>query len=392
MTPTESSNAPGPTWRASSLFVIGLVAATIGVAWWTGAAVPFRNDFAAYWPVGRLLGQGQNPYDPAAIEALQVSVGDALGGDSVVRYAPWALPLLLPAGLLPYEPAWYGWIVLQVLLVGISSIWLWLMLGGARAWLPLLIGFAFPPGLFVALGGQIDGLLLLIVVAFLWAVTAGRDTAAGTCLGLMTIKPHLFLPLGLVSLLWAFREHRWRLPAAALATLLSASGVALFLRPEVFLDYAELLRTPGTSWRRPVALGTGISVLVGGRAPWLQWLPALILGPAILLAWARLGEKFAWKRDFGLLLVLGLIAAPYLLVHDLVLLLPAVLSTALCVTGWSSASRRLAAITVFGLLCLVMWFGQVTQQHILTNVWVAPLMLIPAILSRDCIGTEPESG
>lgn len=387
MTPTRSSGAPPATWGASTLFVAALVTATVGVAWWTGAAVPFRNDFAAYWPVGHLLWQGQDPYDPAAIEALQVSVGDSLGGDSVVRYAPWALPLLLPASLLPYQPAWYGWIVLQILLIGISSVWLWRMLGGAKAWLPLLIAFAFPPGLFVALGGQIDGLLLIVVVAFLWAVTAGRDVAAGICLGLMTIKPHLFLPLGLISLLWVFREHRWRLPATALFTILAASGVALLLRPEVFSDYAELLRTPGTSWSRPMALGTGISVLMSGRAPWLQWLPALTLVPVIVFAWVWLGEEFAWKRDLGLVLVLGLIAAPYLLVHDLVLLLPAVLSAALCVTRWKSRSWKLTAITVFGLLCIAMWIGQVTQHHMLTNVWIAPLMLIPAVLSRECIGT-----
>ncbi len=391
MRPPGPLDTPLTTWRSSLLFVAGLVTATVGVAWWTGAAVPFRNDFAAYWPVGQLLWQGQNPYDPVAIEALQVSVGDALGGDSVVRYAPWALSLLLPASLLPYEAAWYGWIVLQVLLVGIASVQLWRMLGGAGAWLPLLIGFAFPPGLFVALGGQIDGLLLLLVVAFLGAVMAGRDVAAGICLGLMTIKPHLFLPLGLISLLWVIREHRWRLPAAALVTILAASGVVLLLRPEIFSDYAELLRTPGTSWQRPVALGTGISLLMGGRAPWLQWLPALILGPAILFAWTQRGDEFAWNRDLGLLLALGLIAAPYLLVHDLVLLLPALLSAALCVSRWQSRICKLTATLVFGLVCIAIWIGQVTQHHMLTNVWIAPLMLIPAALSRDCIGPEPES-
>ena len=391
MTTTGSSGTPLKTWGSPALLVAGLVAATVAVAWWTGAAVPFRNDFAAYWPVGHLLWQGQNPYDPAAIEAVQISVGDSLGGDSVVRYAPWALPLLLPASLLPYEAAWYGWIVLQLLLVGISSVWLWLLLGGARAWLPVLIGFAFPPGLFVALGGQIDGLLLVIVVTFLWAVIGGRDVVAGICLGLLTIKPHLFLPLGLISVLWVLREHRWSLPVATLATVFGASAVAVFLRPEIFSDYAEFLRTPGTSWRRPLALGTGISLLMGGRAPWLQWLPALVVGPGILFAWTRRGDGFAWKRDFGLLLVLGLIAAPYVLVHDLVLLLPAVLSTALCVARWESRPCKLMAALAFGLLCVAMWIDQVTQHHIVANVWIVPLMLIPAALSRVCIGSESES-
>lgn len=388
MNPQAHSNTSLTTWGATSLFIAGLVGAAVAVAWLTGATVPFRNDFAAYWPVGHLLWQGQNPYDAAAIEALQVSVGDSLGGDSVVRYPPWALTLLLPASLLPYEAAWYGWIVLQVVLVGVSSVWLWQMLGGASASIPLLIGFAFPPGLFVALGGQIDGALLLLVAAFLWTVMSGRDVAAGICLGLLTIKPHLFLPLGLVSLLWVFRERRWRLPAAACAMILASSGVALFLRPEIFSDYAELLRAPGTSWQRPVALGTGISILMDGRAPWLQWLPAAILGPAILLAWTRFGEYFTWQRDLGFLLVLGLIAAPYLLVHDLVLLLPALFSSALCVLRWESSVRKLTATMTFLLICAAIWADQVAQTFISVAVWIAPLMLFPGALSRACVGNR----
>jgi hypothetical protein len=354
----------------------------------TGAQVPFRNDFAAYWPVGRLLWQGQNPYDPIAIEALQVSVGDYLGGDSVVRYPPWALALLLPASLLPYAAAWYGWIVAQAALVGISSVWLWMMLGGTRAFLPLLIGYAFPPSLFVALGGQIDGVVLLLVTAFLWAVLTGRDIPAGVCLGLLTVKPHLFLPLGLVALLWSWRERRWQVPVAAIAAILAAAAMVLSLRPEIFVDYSALLRTPGTSWQRPVALGTGLSLLLGGRAPWLQWLPALLLGPATFVAWMRAGERFDWKRDFGSLLVLGLLAAPYLLVHDLVLLLPALLASALCVTAWRSKICQVTATCIFLVFCVAIWIGQVAEADLAVHVWVVPFMLIPAILSRSCIETS----
>ena len=104
-----------------SVDVVGVLAnhSSYSAGW--ASAVPFRNDFAAYWPVGRLLLAGQNPYDAGAIESLQRSVGDMLGGDSIVRYPPWSLPLLLPFATLPYVPGWYLWILLQAVLVGVSS-------------------------------------------------------------------------------------------------------------------------------------------------------------------------------------------------------------------------------------------------------------------------------
>ncbi len=360
----------------------------------TGAGVPFRNDFAAYWPVGRLLLAGQNPYDPGAIEALQRSVGDTLGGDSVVRYPPWSLPLLLPFAALPYVPGWYLWITLQVLLVGVSSVWLWHLLGGrGKPGIPLAVAFCFPAGLFVALGGQIGGVLLLGVSAFLWAVLRRRDVLAGASLGLLTLKPHLFLPLGLVVLLWAARERRWRVPAVAVITIMIGSALAVALRSEVFSDFGEFLRTPGTSWQRALAVGTAASSALGTRESWLQWVPAVMATIFVVLLWSRFADRFDWRRALPLILVLGLVSAPYLLVHDLVLLVPALLTMALCVLAWESAKLRWLAGLAFAFFCIIVWFGQIAEHSLNIHVWIAPLVLILTIAASVCVpGHGGESG
>ena len=62
-----SSDVPAPSASGLSrrwmlaLVLCAIVLLFIGLS--TASGVPFRNDFAAYWPVGRLLLNGQNPYD-----------------------------------------------------------------------------------------------------------------------------------------------------------------------------------------------------------------------------------------------------------------------------------------------------------------------------------------
>ena len=389
--PPQAGSGPVRTWLlvlAVSVIVMILIGALAAAS-----AVPFRNDFAAYWPVGRLLLAGQNPYDAGAIESLQRSVGDMLGGDSIVRYPPWSLPLLLPFAALPYVPGWYLWILLQAVLVGVSSVWLWQMLGGrGGAEIPLAVAFGFPAGLFVALGGQIGGVLLFGVALFLWANLRRRDFLAGFCLGLLTLKPHLFLPLAIVALLWAARERRWRVPAAAVLTILAGSGLALAFRPAIFSDYLELLGAPGTSWQRAVALGTAASAALGGRAPWLQWAPAALATVLVVVLWTRFSSRFDWRRHLPLVVVLGLIAAPYLLVHDLVLLVPAFLTMALCVADWESASSRRMAGLAFAAFCVFVWIGQVAEHTLAIHVWVAPLVLILTIAASVHLARESGVG
>ncbi|MEJ2483230.1 MAG: glycosyltransferase family 87 protein, partial [Gemmatimonadota bacterium] len=342
--------------------VVILVPATAAV---TGMSVPFRNDFAAYWPVAHLLLDGENPYDSAAIEEIQRSVDDDLGGDAVVRYPPWSLPLLVPLAFLPYAPGWYLWIVLQIVMVAAGSLWIWRLLGGReRSLFPLAIAFLFPPGLFVALGGQIDGLLLIGAAGFLWAMMNGKAGLAGASLGLLTMKPHLFLALGITALYWSVRGRQIRLVGAAVLVIATGSALALLFRPHIFPDYLDFLRSPSTDWTRVVAFGTGLSAALDGRLAWLKWIPALLVAMALVILGVRRREnsEIDWQREFPTLLVLGLLAAPYLLVHDLVLLLPALLACCLCARDPVTRAGQIAGVVLFLALCTYIWIGQVWEN------------------------------
>jgi hypothetical protein len=383
MTDVPRQDASRPT-RRWLLFVLTLLVVLIPVvAGVTDTGVPFRNDFAAYWPVGRLLLTGQNPYDGEAIAALQRSVGDSLGGDSVVRYPPWSLPLLLPFAVLPYAPGWYLWIFLQVLLVAISSVWMWNLynqVDGQRS--ALAIGLMYPPSLIMALGGQIGGLLLFAVTLFLWASDRHRDVVAGICLGVLATKPHLFMPFAVVVLLWAAHERRVLVPAVAVVTIAIGALVTVSLRPGVFPEYLQFIQSRAPTGYLPVTLGGLVRLIGGSEKFWLQWIPSVAVLALIPLAWSRFSKRWTWAMYGPGILALGLASAPYGLVHDLVLLIPCLVFVAVLVRQRASSGLKRLTFWGYFVVCLGIWVGQVWRGTSFVQVWVAPLVLLVCVTLR----------
>ena len=383
----SSSDVTGPGVSGLSrrwlLAVVLCVVVLLIIGLSTASGVPFRNDFAAYWPVGRLLLTGQNPYDAGAIEALQHSVGDTLGGDSVVRYPPWALPLLLPFAAFPYVPGWYLWIFLQALLVGVSSVWLWTLFAGVRGRRgALAIGMLFPPTLIMVLGGQIGGVLLFASTAFFWAADRRRDLLAGICLWILATKPHLFIPLGLLVVVWAIYERRLLVPTVACVLIAAGSIIAISLRPEVFPEYVDFVQASAPTGYLPVTLG-GVARLVGGPDRfWVQWIPSLLVLAVIPVIWSREGRNWTWIACGPGILALGLLTGPYGLVHDLVLLIPCILLMAAMVRQGSDVALRRLLLWGYVAVCIAIWFGQLRAGTSFVQVWVAPLILVTCITLR----------
>ena len=167
-----------PVLAAAALVGAGLVV-WFTARWLAGGGVPYMNDFVAYWAVGRLLVEGGNPYDVEAILALQRSIGSRFVDAGVIRNPPWTLPLFLPFASLDFASGWYAWTLSQVALVGGCAAALWRLFDGrARPAVAIGLAFAFPPALFVALGGQIGGMLLLGLTGVTWAISRRKDFLA----------------------------------------------------------------------------------------------------------------------------------------------------------------------------------------------------------------------
>ena len=381
MIPTDQSGEPPLRARRRWIApIIGALTVVLGVAllavlW--DAEVPYRNDFAAYWPVGRLLSEGANPYDASAIAEIQVEVGDDRGGDSVVRYPPWALPLLIPMSRVPYARAWHLWIILQLLLVIAATAWMTSMLSDRwKPPAPAAVAILFPPTLIMVLGGQIGGLLLIAATAFMSCCNERRQLFAGICLGLLSIKPHLFIPLGLLALLWSFRERTLWVPITAMATIGIGSSIAWLLRPEVFREYVEFVRVSAPTGYLPLSIGGLLRSLLNPESFWLQWIPALLAIPLVLGIWVRASSTWDWILAGPAVLAFGVATAPYGLVHDLVLLIPVLLISAGFARSLSGSRDLRLFFGMFAAMSVLIWLGQVRTGTSFVQVWVAPVSLL----------------
>src|SRR6185437_4125638 len=94
------------------------------------------------------------------------------------------------------------------------------------------------------LAGQLGLLLLLGFTVFLY-FHIERPWLAGAALVLCSAKPHLFLPFGLVLLLWCLRRKSWKILAGAFSAIAASLLLAYLLDPNAWSQYARMVSTAG---------------------------------------------------------------------------------------------------------------------------------------------------
>jgi uncharacterized membrane protein YbaN (DUF454 family) len=104
----------------------------------------------------------------------------------------------------------------------------------------------------------------------------------------------------------------------------------------------------------------------------------------VIWTWSRNADRFDWQRHLPLILALGLISAPYLLVHDLVLLIPALLLMAICLVRSGTSRARWLAASLFTLGSILVWMEQVAMPSLSVQVWIAPLTVVLVVAATVC--------
>ncbi|MGA0602945.1 glycosyltransferase family 87 protein [Caulobacter sp. KR2-114] len=306
---------------AYALAIAAMIATAHGGVDYKGR--PLGADFSDVWTAGRLAlgGHAVSAYDPAAHYAAQ----QAAFHRADIPYYGWHYPpffLLLAAGLasLPYLAALALW----------QGVTLPLYLATIRAILPrreaLLIAAAFP-AVFINLTHGHNGFLTVALLGGGLACLRQRPLLAGVLFGLVAYKPQfgLFLPLAL-----ALGGH-WKAFASAGATVLALVGVTAGLFG-VEIWQAFLANTGFTKAVVLEAGGTGFWKIQSVFAAVRLWGGSVALAYAAQgLATAAAGVLLAalWRSsaDFRLkaagLMTACLLATPYCLDYDLMLLAPA---------------------------------------------------------------------
>jgi uncharacterized membrane protein (UPF0127 family) len=303
-----------------------------------GSHAAGTTDFVEYWASGQQLAHRANPYDRNAILDLERSAGFPFG-DAVLIMGnlPPALLLVLPLGFLGATTADLLWSLLLLASLVASVRMVRIMHGCPENQLHWL-GYSFAPAIVCLLAGQVSIFVLLGLVLFL-RLHRSRPFLAGVSLWLCLLKPHLFLPFGIVLIVWAIVTRSFKLLAGTAVALGISTAIVLILDPLVWVHYWRMMGTLRID-RLPIpCLGIMLRRYVSPGTTWLQYLPAALGCVWALAYFRRHRDDWDWMEQGSLLMLVSVLVAPYTWLMDQAILIPALLHAA-----YLTRSRSLVAI------------------------------------------------
>jgi hypothetical protein len=301
------------------------------------------NDFIAYWTAAHEVIGGHDPYAAGPVLALERQLGFAQAKPLIMRNPPWAVPVIVLFGLLPFGAAQGLWLVGNLIAVLVATRWLWgiYQAKGEWRWTPwLAMGLFLPVAVALAIG-QMSPLVLLGIVGFLHSEKKQELGRAGAFLYLVALKPHLVFLLWIALLLWTIRKSKGRTLAAFGFVTLLASSIAIALDHAVFAQYLGLLTSGGVLAELSPTLGGALRLWLP-QYHWVQALPAVLALIWFLGRWRSERDGWQWREEMPILLLASLLTTSYGWFFDQIVLLPCMFQAA----EWLTKSRRSAAIGI----------------------------------------------
>lgn len=342
------------------------------------------RDFVEYWASGSLLAHHADPYESSAILRLERSVGFNLPAQ-IMANPPWALPLMLPLAFLPPRAGYLLWILSSIACLVASVRMIWVMHGRPTTdW--NILGYTFAPALLCLLAAQVTVFVLFGLVLFLrWH--RSRPFMAGVSLWLCLLKPHLFLPFGMVLLAWIILSKSYKVLAGTAVALGLSTAITLVFDPHIWAQYFQMMRAARLDQANVPCLSVLLRQQVWPHALWLQWLPAALGCIWALAYFWRHRHNWDWMKDGSLLLLVSLLVPPYTWILDQAVLIPALLHGA-----YTTQSRTLIALLALTSAAIeIGLFRRTSVMQSFFFVWTAPAWLIwylYAIRQHDRMNVE----
>ncbi|MCK9914466.1 DUF2029 domain-containing protein [Microbacteriaceae bacterium K1510] len=381
---------------AGLLLAFGLIAAVVLAATSDGRndrfGRPLGTDFSNVYAAGTYVldGQPAAPFDPRRQYAREQAI---FGPDTPFygwHYPPFFLGLAALLALMPYGLALLVWqgVTLVLYVLSIRAIAAIRLPAPALPTSPtrgemkkewLLLALAYP-AVFINLGHGHNGFLTAALMGGALVVLNSRPVLAGLLFGLIAYKPQfgVLIPLALIA------GGYWRAVFAAAATVIAlALIVTLAFGTEVwtaFLASMQFTRTivleqGDTGWQKIQSVFSWVRMWGGGvsLAYAAQGITTLAVAAAIVWLW-RSRAAFALKA--AALAIGTILATPYSLDYDLMLLAPAIalLTTDGLTRGFAPYER-----TVFAAL----WFAPLIARTLAQTTLIplaVPLMLLCFLL------------
>jgi hypothetical protein len=343
------------------------------------------TDFVSFWTVSAALHDGDTAeiYDPQRLAAHERAL-QGIDDFYAFAYPPTALLLVYPLALLPYLWSLAAWTAAGLALYLQA---LWRILPDR---LTPLAGLAFP-AVFVTLGHGQNALLSAGILASALSLLERRPIVAGALIGLLTYKPQLGL---LVPVALVFGRHWRALAAAAISTLGLAALSALLFGSGVWVDFLgstgfakAMLEQELVSYFKMQSVFAGTRLLGGALAVAYALQAVATLLAALVVAAVWRGAAAAELR-YAVLVVAGLLASPFLLDYDLMLLAPAI--------AWLGAVQRRDGMrpweaTAMAAACIAPLLARPLSE--VTGIIVTPAIeaALLAVLAARCGLLAPRS-
>jgi hypothetical protein len=301
-----------------------------------------RDDFVAYWAAARLFDQEKNPYAPEQLLQVQKAAGRPAEDPLLIWYPPWALPLLMPFGLLNYLTGRVLWLFFSIMLLSVSALWIWRIYKGPalRSWLALVLAGTFAPALFSLAEGQVTVFILLGLVGFLGSLKNEKPLTAGLWASLLATKPQLLFLFWPALLLWSIQERNRSVLMTAAVGLGAGLLVALLFNPDVLWQYRQFSSQHPPDGLNTVTLGAALRWLIGYEYQWLQFIPPFLGLFWLVLYWRRYRTQWDWSRQLPPILFACLITTSFAWMHDETILLIPIIRAYTALTAGSYIPRR----------------------------------------------------
>jgi hypothetical protein len=348
---------------AFAFTIVGIIVSVLG------SDAAGRRDFAEYWASGYQLAHHANPYDGNAILGLERSIGSSPTVPVLIMWnPPSALLLVLPLGFLGPQTADLLWSLLLLASLVVSVQMVRIMNGRPKNQLHLL-GYSFAPALVCLMAGQVSLFMLLGLVLFLY-LHQSRPFLAGVSLWLCLLKPHLFLPVGVVLLVWAVTTRSYKLLAGVVAALGFSIGVAVLWDPLVWVHYVQMMSaTTAQLQQEPIpCLSIILRWAISRKTMWLQYVPSILCCIWALAYYRKHRDRWDWIEHGGLLTLVSVLFAPYTWFVDQAILIPALLHGVYL-------ARSQSLIAIFALASAVIEIEALRGPQLMHSVlylWTAP--------------------
>jgi len=284
---------------------------------------PLGTDFSNVYAAGMLASNGKP--DVAYDWPSEHAVEKAIFGRDVPFYG-WHYPpqFLLVAAILALVP--YGWALALWMATTLSA-----YIAIIRVILPqptaVLVALAYPAVFVNLLHGQ-NGFINAALLGGALLLLDRRPITSGVLIGLLAYKPQFGVLIPLMLLATA----RWTVVAAASATVLAACTVTLSMfGTKVWVAFAAsttltrhvVLEAGSTGWEKIQSIFSAVRMWGGGVDLAYMAQGALALGVAAGLIWLWRSEAAVDLKALALA-VAALIATPYVLDYDLMILAVAI--------------------------------------------------------------------